>query len=76
MSLLAGLTPTIKRASCKVRTLLDTLEPKDAEILEQALTNVHIWPARTLQNALAERKLIISDVSIGRHRKGQCSCAR
>lgn len=75
MSLLEGLTPPVKKTACKVRTLLQTLEPKDAQILEQALANHHLWPARTLQNALADRKLIVSDISIGRHRKGQCSCA-
>ena len=74
MSLLSGMTPPTKRSSCKVRTLIATLEPKDAQILEQALADVHLWPARTLQNALSERKIIISDISIGRHRKGQCSC--
>jgi hypothetical protein len=75
MSLLSGLTPPIKKTACKVRTLLETLEPKDAEILVTALADQHLWPARTLQIALSQRKLIVSDVSIGRHRKGQCSCA-
>jgi len=75
MSLLSGMTPPVKKSACKVRTLLQNLEPKDAEILEVALANVHLWPARTLQNALMERKIVVSDVSIGRHRKGQCSCA-
>jgi hypothetical protein len=75
MSLLSGMTPPVKKTACKVRTLLASLESKDAEILEVALANVHLWPARTLQNALAERKIVISDISIGRHRKGQCSCA-
>jgi hypothetical protein len=75
MSLLSGMTPPVKKSACKVRTLLQNLDPKDAEILEAALANVHLWPARTLQNALMERKIVVSDVSIGRHRKGQCSCA-
>ena len=75
MSLLDGLTPPLKKSACKVRTLLASLDSKDAQILEAALANVHLWPARTLQNALIERKIIVSDVSIGRHRKGQCSCA-
>jgi len=75
MSLLSGLTPPVKKTSCKVRTTLERLEPKDAQILEQALADSHQWPARTLQNALSERGIIVSDISIGRHRKGQCSCA-
>lgn len=75
MSLLSGLTPPVKQTSCKVRTLLENLEPVDAKILEQALADTVTWPARTLQVALSERKIVISDISIGRHRKGQCSCA-
>ena len=75
MSLLLGMTPPVKKTACKVRTLLENLEPKDAEILTAALADPHLWPARTLQVALSQRKLIVSDVSIGRHRKGQCSCA-
>lgn len=74
MSLLSDLTPPVKQTSCKVRTLLENLEPVDAKILEQALADSVTWPARTLQVALSERKIIVSDISIGRHRKGQCSC--
>lgn len=74
MSLLSGLTPPVKQTSCKVRTLLENLESVDAKILEQALADSVTWPARTLQVALSERKIIVSDISIGRHRKGQCSC--
>jgi hypothetical protein len=69
------MTPPVKKTACKVRTVLENLEPKDAEILAAALADQHLWPARTLQIALSQRKLIVSDVSIGRHRKGQCSCA-
>lgn len=75
MSLLAGLTPAVKKHPCKVRTLLETLEPEDVKIFEEALANEMLWPTRTLALALNERKVTISDVSIGRHRKGQCSCA-
>jgi hypothetical protein len=74
MSLLSGMTPPVKQTPCKVRTILEQLEQSDAKILEQALSDSMTWPARTLQVALSQRKLIVSDVSIGRHRKGQCSC--
>jgi len=74
MSLLSGMTPPVKQTPCKVRTILEQLEASDAQILEQALSDPMTWPARTLQVALSQRKLIVSDVSIGRHRKGQCSC--
>ena len=75
MSLLSGMTPPKKNLACKVRTHLEELEPKDSEILKQAVADLNAWPARTLSLALAERKIYISDISIGRHRKGQCSCA-
>lgn len=75
MSLLSGLAPAVKKHPCKVRTILETLDAQDVKILEEALANELVWPARTLQIALNERKIIVSDVSIGRHRKGQCSCA-
>ena len=68
------MTPPEKKTACKVRATLQRLEPKDAEILEQALADHLNWPARTLSHALNQRKVTISDVSIGRHRKGQCSC--
>ena len=74
MSLLSGMTPPNRQTACKVRTVIQSLEPKDAQILEQALADVQSWPARTLQNALNERKIVISDISIGKHRKGLCSC--
>ena len=74
MSLLSGMTPPNKQTSCKVRSTLQQLEPADAKILEQALADQMTWPAKTLQIALRDRNVIISDISIGRHRKGQCSC--
>lgn len=75
MSLLDGLTPAVKKHPCKVRTILDGLDAEDVKILVDALWNEALWPARTLQIALREREIIVSDISIGRHRKGQCSCA-
>ena len=75
MSLLTDLTPPKRLFHCKVRTLLQTLDSKDAQILEQAVNDVTGWPARTLQNALEVRGVILSDLTINRHRKKLCSCA-
>jgi hypothetical protein len=75
MSLLSGMTPPSRKSACKVLNVINSLDPKDGVILAEAIANTQLWPARTLQNALAERKIIISDISIGRHRKGQCICA-
>lgn len=75
MSLLTNLTPAKRQFPCKVRTLLQTLDNKDAEILKQAVNDESAWPARTLQNALEHRGVILSDLTINRHRKKLCSCA-
>jgi FixJ family two-component response regulator len=75
MSLLTNLTPPKRQFHCKVRTLLQTLDSKDAQILKEAIENVNGWPARTLQNALETRGVVLSDLTINRHRKNLCSCA-
>lgn len=74
--LLDGLTPPIKVVSCKVRTLFETLDPSDVEILRQALDDEVTWPARSLQRALAEKGIALSDASINRHRTKVCSCSK
>ena len=75
MSLLTNLTPPKRLFHCKVRTLLQTLDDKDAQILKQAVEDIQGWPARTLQNALEARGVVLSDLTINRHRKKLCSCA-
>jgi len=75
MSLLKDLTPPSRLHSCKVRTLMATMSKEDAAILLEAVNDHHNWPARTLQNALEARGVILSDLTIGRHRRGSCSCS-
>lgn len=74
MSLLSGLTPPVRKPLCKVQTTWDNLEADDAEIFMTAVNDLTTWPARTLSNALQTRGIIISDLSITRHRNGACSC--
>lgn len=74
MSLLKDLKPPVRKYSCKVRTLTNAMEKDDAKILMDAINNINGWPARTLQNALEERGIILSDLTINRHRRGTCSC--
>jgi hypothetical protein len=74
--LLDGLQPPIKFYPCKVRELYETLENADAEILRSAVGNLESWGAKTLSNALHERGISISDLSITRHRKNLCSCGK
>lgn len=75
MSILKDLTPPARLHSCKVRTLMATMSKEDAQVLLDAVNNNNIWPARTLQNALEARGVILSDLTIGRHRRGTCSCS-
>jgi hypothetical protein len=71
--MLEDLVIPMKRFPCAVRTLTKTLDAKDAEIFIDAVNNLD-WKPKTLSNALRERSIVISDDSITRHRKGNCSC--
>jgi len=71
--MLEGLQLPTRQFSCAVRTLYSTLDSKDATILKDAVNNPD-WKPKTLSRALRERGIVISDDSIARHRKGQCSC--
>lgn len=73
--MLEGLAIPSRKFSCAVRTMIETLEPKDVSIFEAAINNLD-WRPKTLSRALRDRGLIISDDSIARHRKGQCSCSK
>jgi hypothetical protein len=74
ITMLEGLTPPKKELACKVRTLLESLEAKDKQILEAALTNDD-WPTFTLATELRKRGMTISEHPIRKHRAGGCSCA-
>jgi transposase len=71
--MLEGLEPPKKLAPCKVRELLETLEPKDQEILKTALIDP-AWGHLTLANSLKERGVDISESPVRKHRLGRCSC--
>jgi hypothetical protein len=71
--MLEGLKPPTRIPTCAVRTLRDKLEKKDQEILDGALANPD-FNSGALARELSSRGLRISDVSILRHRKKECSC--
>ena len=71
--MLEGLQPPKKVAACKVRTVLASLEPKDQEILKNALLDDN-WPHSTLTYELNKRGLKISEQPVRIHRLGRCSC--
>jgi hypothetical protein len=72
--MLENLKPPSKKAPCKVRSLLETLEPADAEILEAAVMDSAKWKISTLANELRKTGLVISEKPITTHRARQCSC--
>jgi hypothetical protein len=71
--MLEGLAPPTKASPCKVRELLESLEPKDQEILKAALIDP-AWAHLTLTNSLKERGIAISESPVRKHRLGRCSC--
>lgn len=73
--MLENLEPATKLLPCKVRTVAETLEPKDRKILEDALADEK-WTPYSLSAALGQRGLILSDKSIRKHQMTQCSCSK
>jgi len=71
--MLEDLKPPTRISNCAVRTLRNKLEKKDQEILDAALANKE-FNSGALARELSSRGLRISDVSILRHRKKECSC--
>ena len=73
--MLENLKPPVRQFSCRVRTVLNSLESKDAKILEQALVSPD-WAAKSLSNELKKLGLLLSDNAITNHRKKSCACFR
>jgi hypothetical protein len=75
--MLEGLEPTTNRAYyCKVDELSKELEPKDYEILTNAIADRSKWSAKGLQNALRARGVSLADTTITKHRNQLCNCFR
>jgi hypothetical protein len=73
--MLEGLTPPVKIGSCRIRTITQSLEPKDQEILKEAIANPD-WNHSALAQELTNRGLNVSDQALRIHRLGRCTCAR
>lgn len=71
--MLEGLAPKVKIWPCAVRSLLESLDKKDAEILSAAVMDPN-WSYQGLETALAERGLTLGAGNIKRHRAKGCSC--
>lgn len=74
--LLQGLTPKKSIPNCRVRTVLQELEPEDSNILKDAVNNAIDWSVNGLETALSERGVKLSGKSITLHRTGRCSCSQ
>lgn len=73
MGILSDLELPSKRPNCKVRTVLNSLEPDDEKVLLTALANP-LWKASTLSDALFKKGIVLDGKLITRHRKQLCSC--
>jgi hypothetical protein len=71
--MLEGLAPPKKQPPCKVRSVLESLEAKDQDILKKALTDAD-WAHSTLTHELNKRGIEISEQPVRHHRLGRCSC--
>lgn len=60
---------------CRVRNEAEKLEPADAKILLEAVSNPD-WPLTQLASALKARDIDMTRETIRNHRIGACSCSR
>ena len=72
--MLEGLEPPKRNFTCRIKVLSDQLDKKDSDILLDAVNSPDKWPAKTLQNALKERGIILADTVIAKHRQQHCRC--
>lgn len=72
--MLEDLTPHDRRTSCKVREVIETLEPTDQDILKKYLQDWDNWSSNGLSKGLASKGIRISANTIMKHRTGTCSC--
>jgi len=74
MGILDNLTePPVFIPSCKVRTVMQTLDADDTKILLAALDNPK-WNDNQLVKALAEKEIFIDNKAMKLHRTTKCSC--
>jgi hypothetical protein len=73
--MLEGMEPQVKKPACKVRSILESLDSKDREILILALAD-NQWTAAGLARELTKRGIPISERPVMAHKRKGCSCAR
>jgi hypothetical protein len=73
MGLLSDLELPKRKWPCAVRSVSNSLEAEDKEILLAAVMNPE-WQYSSLERALAEKGVTLSQNTIKRHRLKGCSC--
>jgi hypothetical protein len=72
--MLENLTPLDKARSCKVRTVMEQLEPDDRLHLQTFLADTDTWSSNGLSKALNTRGIFVSANTIHKHRQKACAC--
>lgn len=74
--MLEDLQPRTKNGHgyCKVRSIRESLDATDQELLDKYLADTVSWSSLALSEALSQKGLRISVHPIIRHRKGLCAC--
>jgi len=75
MGILGGLTPVKDIEPCKVGRMLLDLEPSDAQILIEALTDER-WSPTGLSKALGSRGLRVTADTLRAHMTKVCRCSK
>ena len=72
--MLEDLTPPVRVFPCKVREVADSLDESDSTIFMNAIGNLGEWSNNGLAAELTKRGVYISEKSIRKHRRKECSC--
>jgi hypothetical protein len=72
--MLEVMNPQVIKHAFKFRSILESLDDKDKQILIQALSDDQ-WTATALARELTARGIPISDKRVMVHKRKECSCA-
>ena len=72
--MLEGMTPRVQLTPCKVREIAEQLDESDSTIFMNAIANTVEWSNNGLASELTRRGVVISEKTIRKHRRGECSC--
>lgn len=74
--MLEDLTPPAKKAvPCKIRTIANDLDESDSAIFIAAVNDLSTWQTHVLAAELKRRGVQVSETSLRKHRRKECSCS-